>query len=300
MRRVLTLLVVLGCFGCALSDAPAPLPLAQPKPAVPLVASTVHSGSPSSAGVILPTQDASSPAPTNQVDFSFLNYFYQQKSSNVYEDDQLHEIENRLEKLEGKESFFSPDTVSVLIGALVGAVGAILGGIAGSWFLSRSEAKRHAKEEKEKTRTLLCGFYHEIDGFRALYDTTLGEKIASPTLTRLLESFPASGNYFPVYDGNIGDLGSMPQGLSKGDIMTCYTSSKALLDVLRINNALIEHLHQAEMQYRYSEDKLSAGKAVTECKKRLDEYLSQVRIADQKFTSASSKAKTALETYKSS
>jgi hypothetical protein len=88
--------------------------------------------------------------------------------------------------------------IQTVIGALIGAVGAIAGGAFGSWFTWQKER-----------RSVAAAFAGEINAILGL----VGWRRAREAVLKG-KGFPIEEHPFPVWEANVGKVGLLPSGLA--------------------------------------------------------------------------------------
>ncbi|KXV75067.1 hypothetical protein AD953_09055 [Acetobacter malorum] len=60
--------------------------------------------------------------------------------------------------------------------------------------------------------------------------------------------FPIQEDYFPVYRNNTSSVGKIKSNEIRFQVITAYTLSAAMIDSVRMNNALVEKIDQSKTQ----------------------------------------------------
>ena len=133
-----------------------------------------------------------------------------------------------------------------LLSTLAGAVAAIVGGVATSWYNDR---RRDCRETKQ-VAAALAG---ELRGFKTLFDVYQVEselvRLQAQTDARfveILETIPLRGSYFQVFDANAPKIGLLPPGLADS-VSVVYVLLRALL----VEFPRLEELHKQKMVPEY-------------------------------------------------
>jgi hypothetical protein len=138
-----------------------------------------------------------------------------------------------------------PSDIIAAIGVIVALVSAVIGGgIAGffSWLatrqLLRAEAALRKEEKEQAVNTLLCAIYHEVDAIMVPFMKGVYTYFKNLPKDQPCIDFISSIVDFPVYRGNVKDIGLIPDRLLRHSIILCYTIAESVATLCRQHNEL--------------------------------------------------------------
>lgn len=126
---------------------------------------------------------------------------------------------------------------SSLLGALVGSVLTLV-----ATYVSHSLLEKTARgREAAAVQGMLEALHSEIDALWAIYESRIGHAIeALPAGNPFEYEWRVQGEYFTVYHGVAGQLGSLRDETLRTKIILTYSSAKSLIDSFRTNNGLLK------------------------------------------------------------
>lgn len=145
---------------------------------------------------------------------------------------------------------------STLWSALIGLVGALIGGAATfavGWLATSSQRRRDTKIDADEIRATLQAIKAEV---HALIEAHLDEKAGGALIDSFEDGapiamyYPLSDHYFTVFEMNADKLGKVADDGLRQKIITTYVRLKATIDTIRLNNHFTEKLEMAEVANR--------------------------------------------------
>lgn len=160
----------------------------------------------------------------------------------------LDEQSYDLLKAATEDSWFRKD---VLGSTVLGAVLAIVSGVAANYFSHRWDAKKAQIEENEFRLNLLRAIRCELEVAGNLFDNGIGKHIQQLKENEILfAKLFLSQDWFVVFNTNAAHFGKLNGDISRR-IITVYAMMKELIEYLRINN---EYLDRRDDLQRNSSD----------------------------------------------
>ena len=174
--------------------------------------------------------------------------------------------------------------ISALLGAIVGGVFTIWGAHVGAKRSHHDQLKRDAEAEHERIRNVLRAILAEMEALMGIYMSGTGALLDATT--SLHDSyFIMSSRYFQVYEGNCGNLGSLPPELSRR-IIEAYNIANLLIENLRINNHLLDARGKAGPMI----DSVSA-------EQRLIEHFQKLKSVHERFKESCLRSQDGIRVY---
>jgi gas vesicle protein len=193
--------------------------------------------------------------------------------------------------------------------ALIGFLGAIIGAIVGALVagnysrqatkdLLDEERKNRDSEKQERVNAILCALNNEMQAVWSHYMDAAGKQLeALGPGAPCRFYFPIIGDYFPIYDGNVGSLGLITDDLLRPQIISTYTLAKSLIDTYRLNNQLIKEWEDATKQIYYSQHTTQTQKVANMKEQALTAYAPALKELHERAKKAVKELKDSLDMW---
>jgi len=182
---------------------------------------------------------------------------------------------------------------NAILGALIGVGGIIIGFMLTSVWDSRREMQRSVAARRELARALLA----EVEALLERYTEVVATPIQQWQQGQPLElgGYVRSANFFAVYDGNTGKLGSFVDQ-DAATIVRAYTLAKAHLQSINLVVETMREYHRQIVPYRVIQNPIGSG-LEADLQAYLNVACPRLRTESQALVTATDAAKTALRRY---
>lgn len=147
--------------------------------------------------------------------------------------------------------------------------GAVVGGAITGFFTLRATKQEHRntvrlqqQKETDVLSGLLQAIHDEVETIWDRYQDGMGVHLeALPDNQPLLMYYPVVQDYFTIYNSNAFLIGRIEDHDIRKEIVSLYTTAKALVDSYRLNNDLVQKFEYWDVLFQESQKDVHKNKA---------------------------------------